>query len=549
MIACIITQPKESAMKKHIYVLFLPLCALLLTNCAPTLELQSVEQKPRVKVESISKVDQDSVYTLTGKKYRLNGQIEEVQYQPQFQQLAINYKTERRRPAYAIYDTKEEQLNWANRGNYRVAMLQKDITLVGSQDKQLLVDTKKGLPIRWVNGQEFAAIDDAITLQLGERFASIDLKSGATKWSRPGENRYDGWMADELDGDWMYVIANGLHGFNLLTGKGWHHRAKTNYDATRGGKAVANGIMLGLNILSIAVGGPVFDDFLYWDPLRAHNIYAKPKTDGNQLYFADRKTISKLEKTTGEQLWETTVKEELGVSDLKILSKNRLLLFGKGYRYVDYALDKDKQANLYLIDANDGTIIRNKTFPKGAIITNHALNDAFIYVLTPSSIYQFDQQLNLLETKRLPSTYGAPLRVVTWSSSRYDDDLLTDIPDFPLTIRTMQGVVGLHPVTLEELWYQRLGSPVQAQPQILNQDRWQLPVLLQNMDMRRSWIDEMTETFWFAKAQKIIGLDLINNGAVVAEFDMESDDFWYVGEGELLQFGGRDIRVLELQKN
>ena len=45
-------------------------------------------------------------------------------------------------------------------------MIQKDITLVGFQDKQLLVDTENGLPIRWVNGEEFAAIDDSITLNL-----------------------------------------------------------------------------------------------------------------------------------------------------------------------------------------------------------------------------------------------------------------------------------------------------------------------------------------------------------------------------------------------
>ncbi|MEM1122882.1 MAG: hypothetical protein AAGJ18_20730, partial [Bacteroidota bacterium] len=265
--------------------------------------------------------------------------------------------------------------------------------------------------------------------------------------------------------------------------------------------------------------------------------------------FADRKTISKLDKFTGDLIWETTVKEELGVSDLQILSKNRVLLFGKGYRYVDFVLDKDKQARVFLVDANDGTVLRNKELPRGEIIINHAVNDAFVYVLTSDKVYQFDHQLNLLKTEQLPSTYGAPFRVITWSSSRYDADLLTDIPDFPLTIRTMQGVVGLHPTTLEELWYQRLGMPLSEQPQILRQDRWQLPILLQDIDSRRSWVDERTETFWFAKAQKIMGVDLINNGSVVAEFPMDSDDFWYVGDGELLQFGGRDIRILRLEAN
>ena len=65
-------------------------------------------------------------------------------------------------------------------------------------------------------------------------------------------------------------------------------------------------------------------------------------------------------------------------------------------------------------------------------------------------------------------------------------------------------------------------------------------------EMRRSWIDETNEVFWFAKSRKIIGLDLLNEGTTVAEFELASDDFWYVGDGELLQFGGRDIRVMAL---
>jgi len=216
-----------------------------------------------------------------------------------------------------------------------------------------------------------------------------------------------------------------------------------------------------------------------------------------------------LDKKTGKARWETVVKEELGVSDLKLLSKNELLLFGKGYRYVDYALDKDKQAALYLIDANDGEILEKKELPTGETIINHAINDAFIYALTEGHIYRFDKGLEKGKRVELSAVYGAPLRVVTWSSVGYDDFLTTDTPDFPLVIRTMQGIVALHPVTL--------------------------------------WVDESNEVFWFAKNGKIIGLDLLNEGATVAEFELDTDDFWYVGDGELVQFGGRDVRILSLK--
>ncbi len=535
-------------MQKNFYYLLCPALLLLFSNCSPTLELQTVEVAPTVKVEKIHKIATDSSYTLSGKRYRFPNTIEQVQYHPIWQQMAVNYTLPKRKNAYAIYDVSKEQLNWSNQGDYALSMLQRDIVMASFQDKKILLNSENGLPIRWVNREEFVVIDDSVTLKLGEQFSRVDLRTGSTNWSRRGESRFEGWMSDELDGNWMYVIADGLHGFNLNTGKGWYHQATTDYDATRGGKAVASGILLGLSILNLAAGGGgvVVDDFLYWDPLRAHNVHAIPKIDGDQLYFADRKSIIALKKKTGKVLWETKVKEELGVSDLKMLSKNRLLLFGKGYRYVDYALDKDKQAALYLMDANDGEIIEKKELPRGETIINHAINDAFIYALTTRHIYRFDKRLEKGKRVKLAAAYGAPLRVVTWSSVGYDDFLTTDTPDFPLVVRTMNGVVALHPITMEVLWFKQLGTLLNNKPQVINSEEWQLPILLQDADMRRSWVDETNEVFWFAKSGKIIGLDLLNEGVTVAEFELTSDDFWYVGDGTLLQFGGQDISLMEL---
>jgi len=537
-------------MQKKTYLLVFPILVLVFSNCRPSLELQAVEDFPSVDVKTIQEVSEDATYILSGKKYRFPTNVQEIQYTPQWQLLAVNLKTPKKKNGYAIYDVAAESLNWVNKGNYDLSLLQKDVALVSSPEKRILVNAQTGLPIRWVDREEdFAVIDDSVTLNLTKQFSRINLKTGATKWSRPGATRFEGWMSDELDGNWMYVIADGLHGFNLDTGSGWHRQAKTDYDATRGGRAVANGILIGLNILSLSVGGGYIDDFLYWDPKRAHNIHAKPKIEDKELYFADRKSIYYLEKITGKLLWETTVEEELGVSDLEILSSNKLLLYGKGYRYVDYALDKDKQANLYLLDKNNGRILAQKTLPKNEVIVNHAVNDEFIYTLTDKHIYRYDKYLERPERISLPTNYGAPLRVITWSSSQYDANLVTDSPHFPLVIRTMQGVVALHPITLEELWYKRLGNPMQDTPQIINSDRWQLPILMQDKELRRSWIDESTETFWLARAGKIIGLNLLNGGTVVAEFRLPSDDFWYVGDGELVLLGEREVQILKLNSN
>jgi len=185
-------------MQKQYYYLLFPILILLFSNCSPTLELQSVEVLPTVKVEKIKELATDSSYTLSGKKYRFPNTVRDVQYNPVWQQMAVNYTLPRRNGAYAIYDVAKEQLNWCNQGDYGLSMLQRDIVMTSYQDKKILLNTADGLPIRWVNKEEFVMIDDSVALNLGDRFSRVNLRTGSTNWTRPGESRFEGWMSDEL---------------------------------------------------------------------------------------------------------------------------------------------------------------------------------------------------------------------------------------------------------------------------------------------------------------------------------------------------------------
>lgn len=533
-------------MKKYSYYLYFSLLLLTFTNCRPTLELQSFEELPVVNTKSIQLESQTGVYQLTGKKYTFPGAISQFQYHPEWGLSSVNYKDRNRKDAYSIYNLKKEQLNWANKGNYNLALLQKEIAEVSFQGKKILINAQTSLPIRWVNGEEFIIIDDSLTLKLSKQFSRLNLETGNKYWGKQGDAGYTGWMSDELDGNWMYVVGNELHGFDLSSGQGWQHQVSTEYDASRGGRAIVNGLAIGINILSLAFGG-YGNEVPLLEPMRAHNVFARPKIDGDQLYFADRKEIMSLEKLTGKVNWQKSLEEELGVSELKILSKDHLLLVGKGFRYVNYSLDKDKAARLFLVNKKNGRTIAKKELPNGEIIADCAINDAYIYTLSERKVYQFDQALDQFKSIAVPIIYGAPLRIISWSSSNYDAYLKTDAPDFPLVIRTQQGVLGLHPNTLEELWYQRLGSILEETPPMANIDQWQLPILINEMDARRSWIDESNEVFWFSKARKVIGLDLINNGIIVDEFKMPSDNFWFNQNGEIIEHQGQNARILKLK--
>ena len=533
---------------KNFHYPFLLFLLLILQDCASSLKLEAVPKKPEVQKEAIHQMASNATYALKGFKYRFPTPIEGVDYNPEWQQLALNFKdAKNKRPHYGIYNIEKDQLNWMNKGDYSLSMIKKDVTLIRKRDKGILLETENGLPIRPVDRADFVLVDDSIALKIGERVERVDLRTGEIYWKRPRFQTFDGWLTDEIYGDWMYIMANGLHGFNLATGEGWFKKANTNYDATLGGRVPLNGALFGFNFIN-----PFEQDAAFLSPLGpiiAHNIYAKPVVEQDNLYFADRLRIYSIDRKTGDTHWQQKIKQQTGISEITFLTDQKLLFLGKGYRFVNYLMDKEKTAIVLLMNARNGRVINHINLPEGEIIVNHAISDTYIYLLSEHAIYQYDYRLSLINHITLPENFGTPLRVVTWSSAEYDKNLQTGIPDFPLVIRTMKGVIGLYPVSLDKLWYQHLGTINEKEPTILSIFSWQIPIFMQEQDLRRSWVDEETEIFWFAKSKKIIGLDLLNNGAKVAEFDMPSDDFWYVDDGKLVQFGDQEVQILHLEAN
>ena len=195
----------------------------------------------------------NDTYAWNGFKYRFPTPIEGVDYNPEWQESALNFDdAKHKRPLYGIYNVKKDQLNWMNKGDYSLSMIKKDVTLIRKRDKGILLETENGLPIRPVDRADFVLVDDSIALKIGERVERVDLRTGEIYWKRPRFQTFDGWLTDEIYGDWMYIMANGLHGFNLATGEGWFKKANTNYDATLGGRVPLNGALFGFNFIDKA---------------------------------------------------------------------------------------------------------------------------------------------------------------------------------------------------------------------------------------------------------------------------------------------------------
>ena len=123
----------------------------------------------------------------------------------------------------------------------------------------------------------------------------------------------------------------------------------------------------------------------------------------------------------------------------------------------------------------------------------------------------------------------------------YEDFIKTANPDLPVIIRTTLGLLALHPVTFDELWFKRLGPFVEGLP---DRPTWQDLLSMADQESSRYQVDLDREIFWFTKEGTLVGVDLYKQGEIIGEFPLGSDNFWFSEDGRIVHSGGRYIQVL-----
>lgn len=483
----------------------------------------------------------ESNYRLVGKEYQFSHLFEQMNYSPRWDLVSLNFGKNKKSATYTLLDLENDTFRWSKNGLHQFRVLHQDYGLLDLKGNNYLIDLETGGILRKIFRKNLVVVDDTVALHLGQRFEMVDLKTGQLRWSRPGAKSFEGWMSDQFDHDWMYVVAGGLHGFKINSGGGWYEPVKTDYDATKGGGTVANIFLGALMVADIALGGGGEVPFIR--KKRVHNIHTKPLIEEDQLFFANRQNLQSRNKYTGSLIWEQELPEELDMAELKKWRKDELLLVSKGYRYISNFPELNKQASFYRINQQTGAIDFEGYLDKGDIVINYATNDEFVYVLGLEKIYQLDIHLQKLGAFEVPPNYGHPLRVVSWSSSMYEDFLKTETPDLPVIIRTSTGLLALHPVTFEELWFKSLGSFQKGLP---GNPNWQDLLYMVDQEFSRYQVDLDREIFWFSRENTLLGVDLYKEGKIIGEFLLPSDNFWFEENGKLIHSGTKDIQVLYL---
>ena len=522
--------------------LFTFLLFLCIFSSCTTFSIVETKSKPEILVNPVEYQSSEGVPIARGQQYQFPGTVEHFEYMPQSKQFTATYFSKRKNAEYGLFDAQSGVVEWAHLGSRRLSLLTKDFSFAESDGVKMLLRNKNGTAVRKITNDKLVVIDDSVVINLTNPIQRINLNSGNPYWERPGLGSYSGWTSDQLDGDWMYVVAKGVHGFNLRTGKGWYQKMKTDYDPKGAGTAAFNVLSIFLIAADLYFGG-TGEGINLTAGQRVHNIHTVPVIGGEHLYFANRDEAYCLDKKSGKINWKNTFDKEIGASDFRLLPNGTALLVSKGFRFIDYNVELYDRPMLYILDAHNGRILHENQLPKEEIIIHSANNDAYTYALGPSKVYQFGSRLEALANFEIPIQYGKALRVVTWSSSSYNQYLRTDQPDFPLVIRTTKGVLGLHPVTLEELWFQDLGLFKEG---MISGMQWWEVLGASEQEQFRSWIDSSGELFWFSKQSEVVGLDLRQQGKEIANIKFGTDNFHIKPTGELVYQGLDKVQILKL---
>lgn len=143
----------------------------------------------------------------------------------------------------------------------------------------------------------------------GNDMHCINLETGETKWKRPVMREFGWEEIGYLNDSTMYMIANGIHTFDLRTGKGWDVNLQSGDESY----AAASAITAGSVALGVLTGFIAIPDI---GPTITHGMISNTLIDSTSIYIAARKRIVRADRTTGKLIWNHPFEKDCGSSTL-----------------------------------------------------------------------------------------------------------------------------------------------------------------------------------------------------------------------------------------
>ena len=208
---------------------------------------------------------------------------------------------------------------------------------------------------------------------------AFDFTNGLTLWKRGGF-KYGWWANDNqiLENNIWLASGDGLHTFDLKTGKGWDYKVDT--DAIGGmGKVVA------LHVLSALVGGVTTAT-----PDRYDGLTSNALVIGDKVYYAGNRVLVCVDLDSGKEVWKTKVRK-IAAHSVLFEEEDKILMFGLGWCYKNYRRADYSIPYVARFNKSDGKQLLYKPVGTEKRVVNYKITPEGYFFLSDKKLFFIDR--------------------------------------------------------------------------------------------------------------------------------------------------------------
>ena len=500
---------------------------LLFQGCGTTLKYEVVETPDYVATSKVSYESPDKTLSWKGAKVSISGKVYDADFDNNRHAVLFNFSKDKKAKTKQIllYDIETDNILWSAQTNATNFLTGNGAALVEGYKKRHVLSHSDGSFIR--EGEPGLYLMDGETIVLNkDMIARIDLLSGDIIWQwqglstnrttmdfiRPDYGVGNGYREEYRHGDWLYIVYDWMYAFDVESGDGWNYKVSTSH------KGHAEALAKEAAFACLAAFAGTHQTTAVQAKLY-HNQNSAPLVEEERTYIAARSNIYCFERTTGDVVWEAKLPREYGGLGL-LRAGQYLAVIGKGWKYIDYAIKKDQKPSILLVDPYSGEQMGYLEFDEESVVQDFKWLEDRVLLLTPTRLYSLSHDLLITEVREVTETEGAFLRFM-----RFGDD--------EIVIRTSLGLIAVDPEDMSTVWYKILGDAPKYNASATLSGHWKEGarwVLDHGRENNRNHSSHGLE--WLSiSSGGIVGVDLDNQGEIVMEIDLGTEDFQFDREG------------------
>jgi len=284
------------------------------------------------------------------------------------------------------YDLNDQKVRWTKETySYDGVILQNNIIVQGYNKIYAL--SKQTGSIVWQREGSYYFKNDAYNVGFYGSLNAINLETGQDSWTHKINNKY-GWIQQEFSDSILYAAVDGLHGINIINGKGWDINMPT------GKKDVVKAFVINFGLTILYTFAATFGGGIYGANFVRADLYNGMSSEmlfnNEQIFFSAKENLICVDAKSGKMVWQTRLPLKKTASTKLIDDGQNIIVVNKGYCFKNGLKIKYGYPYIAKYDKTTGQQIFLNVVGDNNQIEDVAVTSSGYYLITLSTVYYYD---------------------------------------------------------------------------------------------------------------------------------------------------------------